>query len=299
VRAPDDHGLAPIQMVHTPAYVRFLQTIYSISAPYRHRPEAGAPFLGDTFRPRGARHHSPHPWALIGQHCFDIEAPFLEGTWEAAYTSAQCALTAADDMLRGNRVAYALCRPPGHHASADLCGGFCYLNNAALAARYLQQASSARVAILDIDYHHGNGTQEIFYSDPSVLYVSLHAHPDQDYPFFWGTAEERGEADGLGCNLNLPLPHGTGDAEYLAALTQALAAIREYGPRFLLVSAGFDIGEKDPSALGPGFRVTQAGFRAIGDAIAALGLPTLIVQEGGYRLDTLGQNAHAFLSAFA
>ncbi len=205
--------------------------------------------------------------------------------------------------------AYALCRPPGHHAAADLYGGFCYLNNAAIAARSLASEAGAtrlppdkggavaptKMAILDIDYHHGNGTQEIFYADPSVLFCSLHAHPDDDYPYYWGEADERGEGAGEGYNRNWPLPQETDDAVYLAALDEALAVIRAFAPRYLVVSAGFDIAAGDPVG---GFNVTREGFNAIGRRIAALSLPTTIVQEGGYLLETLGENAAAFLRAF-
>lgn len=297
VAPPVDGGLNPIYAVHRAAYVEFLRTIYAASAGTRHA--SGARFMGDTFATRSARRTSPHPWALLGQYSFDVAVPFLEKTWEAIYWSAQCALSGADRLRLGDRAAYALCRPPGHHSLADQTGGFCYLNNAAIAARYLQHPRAERVAVLDFDYHHGNGTQEIFYRDPTVLYVSLHAHPDSDYPFFWGAAEEQGEAEGLGYNLNLPLAKGTDDAGYLEALDEGLAAIRRFAPRYLVVSAGFDIAFGDPSAIGGGFAVTVEGMAAIGRRIAALHLPTLIVQEGGYRLDLLGQNAVAFLRAFA
>lgn len=291
---PADHGLAPILAVHTPGLVNFLQTIFALS---RSIPRAGKVFLGDSFATRGIRRRSPHPWAQIGYYAFDIEAPFYEGTWDAAYWSAQCAVSAAQAVLAGERAAYALSRPPGHHASGEQTGGFCYLNNAAIAARVLQQGAARRVAILDIDHHHGNGTQEIFYTDPTVLYVSLHAHPDHEYPFYWGAAEERGEGAGEGFNLNCPLPPGAGDDAYLAALARALAAIHAFAPEALVLSLGLDAAEGDPAALA-GLAVTTAGFRAIGRAIAGLGTPTVIVQEGGYRLDTLAQNALAVLEAF-
>jgi len=307
VHPPTDHSLDPIHAVHPPDYITFLQTIYAESLPVRHQPVPGAPFLADTFAPRTPRRPAHHPWAKIGYYAFDVETPFLEGTWEAAYWSAQAALTAADWILSGERAAYALCRPPGHHALADQCGGYCYLNNAAIAARYLQHSPlpagdgsgvGERIAILDIDYHHGNGTQEIFYADPTALYVSLHAHPDIEYPFFWGGAEERGEGPGAGYNLNLPLPKGTTDDEYMAALDQALAAIGEYAPRCLIVSAGFDIAAGDPVNINAGFAVTRAGFQRIGQRIATLDIPKLIIQEGGYGLEPLGGNAVAFLQAF-
>jgi acetoin utilization deacetylase AcuC-like enzyme len=309
VISPVDHGLEPILAIHAPDYVEFLRGAHAAGLPYRHAgpippalaSQSGRAFvMADTFSTRSARRRSPHPWARFGYYSFDISAPFLEGTWEAAYWSAQCALTAADEVRRGTRATYALCRPPGHHALADQAGGFCYLNNAAIAARHLQtHSAAARVAIVDVDYHHGNGTQEIFYSDPSVLYTSLHGHPDEDYPFFWGTAEERGAGAGLGCNLNLPLPKGTGDGAYLAALETAGAAVRAFQPAYLVLSLGLDIVGGDPSPLGGGFEVTRAGFQAIGRHLAALALPTVVVQEGGYRLDTLGENAVAVLGAFA
>lgn len=296
VTAPADHGLEPILAVHTPGLVNFLQTIFHASRSVRN---AGPVFFGDTFATRGLRRRSPHPWAQIGYYAFDIEAPFLEGTWEAAYWSAQCALSAADALLAGERTVYALCRPPGHHASTDQTGGFCYLNNAAIAARHLQRGQGGRVAILDVDYHHGNGTQEIFYSDPSVLYVSLHAHPDEEYPFYWGAEDERGAAAGEGFNINVPLPPGTDEVQYLAALQPALEALRDYGPRYLIVSLGLDIAAGDPASLA-GFNLTTAGIRAIGERIAAhtAAIPVLMVQEGGYQLETLGANAVAFLQSF-
>jgi acetoin utilization deacetylase AcuC-like enzyme len=170
-------------------------------------------------------------------------------------------------------------------------GGFCYLNNAAIAARAL----GGRGAILDIDYHHGNGTQEIFYANPDILFCSLHAHPDDDYPFFWGASEERGEGLGLGANCNWPLPLGCREAAYLAALDEALNTIAVFKPNWLVLSAGFDIGEGDPVG---GFHITRQGFAEIGRRIACLGLPTVIVQEGGYLLEALGEFAVVLLSEF-
>jgi acetoin utilization deacetylase AcuC-like enzyme len=200
----------------------------------------------------------------------------------------------------GTRAVYALCRPPGHHAAHDLYGGFCYLNNAAIAARYLQlsllpEGGRTEIAILDFDYHHGNGTQALFYNDPTVLFSSLHADPENEYPYYWGHADERGVGAGEGFNLNYPLPLGTPDGPYLAALDQALAAIAKFDPRCLIVSAGFDIFTGDPVG---GFKVTSAGIAQIGRAVAALDLPTLILQEGGYLREKLGENALAFLEQF-
>jgi acetoin utilization deacetylase AcuC-like enzyme len=290
VVAPTDHGIAPILAVHDAGFVDFLRTVYAEHADYYKGDE---PVFTWTFATRHNGHRPRSFLGLMGYYSSGSGTPILKGTWEAAYWAAQCALSAADHVCAGERTAYAVCRPPGHHAAADLYGGFCYLNNAAIAARYLQ--TEARVAILDIDYHHGNGTQAVFYADPGVLFCSLHAHPDDDYPYYWGEVDERGEGPGEGCNHNWPLPQRIDDAGYLAALGEALAVVGGFAPGYLVVSAGFDIMAGDPVG---GFCVTTAGLREIGRRIAALDLPTVIVQEGGYRLDTLGENAVAFLQAF-
>jgi acetoin utilization deacetylase AcuC-like enzyme len=295
--SPSDHGLDPILAVHEPEFVHFLRTLYEN---YTSSLEKTVAVYADTFAVRPARRKPRGLLGLLGQYTFSTDCPVVEGTWTAAYWSAQCALTAANLVRSGERTAYALCRPPGHHAAADLFGGFCYLNNAAIAARHLQAGSpaSTRVAILDVDYHHGNGTQSIFYADPSVLYCSLHADPDEEYPYYWGAADERGEGAGEGFNLNWPLPPLTDDAQYLAALDEAVAAVRAFGPEYLVVSAGFDMVEGDPAAI-VGFGVTAAGVSEIGRRIAKLGLPTVVVQEGGYSLERLGEDVVAFLRPFA
>jgi acetoin utilization deacetylase AcuC-like enzyme len=291
VIAPIDHGLAPILAVHDPDYVSFLQTAYAESAAFWG--EANPVFTW-TFAVRHAARRPKSVVGLKGYYAFGWGSPILEGTWQAAYWSVQCALTATDRLLSGERVCYALCRPPGHHAAADLYGGFCYLNNAAIAARHLQH-NGERVAILDVDYHHGNGTQLLFYRDPRVLYCSLHVHPDADYPYYWGETDELGEGPGRGTNRNWPLPPGTDDEHYLATLDEALDVVCDFAPNCLVVSAGFDTVEGDPAG---GFHLTRAGLAEIGGRIAALSLPTLIVQEGGYLLDTLGEDAVAFLQPF-
>jgi acetoin utilization deacetylase AcuC-like enzyme len=293
VAAPTDHGVMPILAVHEAGYVEFLRSVYAESAAYLGRAE---PVFTETFATRFAGRKPRNFLALKGYYAFGWGSPILEGTWEAAYWAAQCALSAAD-LVRDGRVpaAYALCRPPGHHASADLYGGYCYLNNAGIAARYLQLAGE-RVAVLDVDYHHGNGTQAIFYSDPGVLYASLHADPDEEYPFYWGARDERGEGPGLGSNWNWPLPQGVDDSTYLESLERAVAEVTRFAPRWLVVSAGLDTVAGDPEG---GFRVTREGLAAIGQRIAGLHLPTVIVQEGGYQLERLGDDAVAFLRAFA
>ncbi|GIK42209.1 MAG: acetylpolyamine amidohydrolase [Chloroflexota bacterium] len=296
ITAPVDQGLEPILAVHPADFLEFLQSAYAESA----RQPKGSRLFPDTF---ATRHTGSKPRTfpgLKGYYAFDPYSPILAGTWDAAYWSAQCALAATAAVRAGEQVAYALCRPPGHHAAADLYGGYCYLNNAAIAARFLHNntvSSGQRtaIAILDIDYHHGNGTQVIFYNDPSVLFCSLHADPDHEYPYYWGRADERGEGAGAGCNQNWPLPPGVDDATYLAALGEAVAAIRAFAPQYLLVSAGFDIFADDPVG---GFSLTTAGIHQIALQIAALDMPTVIIQEGGYLQEHLGENAVAFLQTF-
>ncbi|MBN1259343.1 MAG: histone deacetylase family protein [Anaerolineae bacterium] len=291
ITAPVDHGLAPVLAVHDPAYVSHLKTVYQETS---RRCGCPIPVLVGT---GVTLERAPEPpagfFARRLYYTYDYEDPIFEGTWEAAYWSAQCALTAADVVRGGERAAYAVCRPPGHHAMVDQYGGFCYLNNVAIAARSLQ--AEGPVAILDIDYHHGNGTQAIFYADPQVFYGSLHADPGVDYPFFWGRASERGAGPGWGTNLNVPLPIGTGDAAYLEAFEVVLQAIQAFGPQYLLVSLGLDAAAGDPIGK---FHLTRAAFVTLGRRIAALGLPTVLVQEGGYNLDTLGDYVTAVLSAF-
>jgi len=289
---PADHGLLPILSVHTEDYIDYLQSAYHRNIITNSQDSAVIP---ETFAPRNTRRKPGNFFGLPGYYCFGTGTPLMEHTWEAAYWSAQCALTTADFVLEGDRAAYAICRPPGHHAASNLFGGLCYLNNAAIAARYMQTGSHSGIAILDIDYHHGNGTQEIFYADPSVLYVSIHANPDDDYPYYWGTTEEIGEGVGLGFNHNIPLPQGTEDTRYLAALDQALAVIRNYSPIYLIVSAGFDTAMGDPIG---SFCLTEACLAEVGRRIAGLSLPTVIVQEGGYLVQRLGEFASTFLRAF-
>jgi acetoin utilization deacetylase AcuC-like enzyme len=292
---PADAGLEPIRRVHDPDFLTFLQEVFEQS---RAVIPGEDPVVADVFAPPGARRRPRAYPGVEGRYAFGASCPILRGTWTAAYWSAQCAVAAADLVRNRERAAYALCRPPGHHASTRLFGGYCYLSNAAIAARRLQEGTEQRVAILDIDYHHGNGTQEIFYRDPTVLFCSLHADPDHEYPFFWGGAGERGAGAGRNTTRNWPLPQGTDNAAYLAALAEALSTIRAFAPDSLVVSAGFDLMAGDPVAMGQGFRIDEDGLRRIAVEIAEMALPTVIVQEGGYRIETLGDCAVAFLRAF-
>jgi acetoin utilization deacetylase AcuC-like enzyme len=234
--------------------------------------------------------------ARLGRHSYDAVTPIAAGTWDAAYWSAQSALTALDDVANGASRAFALCRPPGHHAGRDYCGGYCFLNSAAIVAAEARRRGLGPVAILDIDYHHGNGTQDIFLADPSILFVSIHADPVVDYPFYWGHADEDGEGAGRGATLNLPLPRGTGGAAYHPALDRALAAIATFGARLLVISFGADTYAGDPISH---FALERDDFAALGTRIGATGLPTVTVMEGGYAAAELGDNVAAFLGALS
>ncbi|HZG45334.1 MAG TPA: histone deacetylase family protein, partial [Allosphingosinicella sp.] len=232
--------------------------------------------------------------ALLGRYSYDAATPIGPGTWNGAYWGAQTALAATEAVLESGRDAFALCRPPGHHCGADYLGGYCYLNNAAIAAEEAA-AAGRRVAILDIDYHHGNGTQDIFYARGDILFVSIHADPATDYPFYWGHADETGEGEGEGATLNLPLPQGTRLDTYRRALSTALERVAGFGADLLVCSYGADTFAGDPISH---FALQTEDYPVIARDIAALGLPTVIVMEGGYAVDALGANVAAFLSGF-
>jgi acetoin utilization deacetylase AcuC-like enzyme len=286
--APQDHGMGPLAAVHSAEYLHFLRTIH---ARWQRIEGAGKEVIPNI---HPAARTDGYPNSAVGQagyHQADTACPIGAHTWESAYWSAQSAVTAADLVLGGERAAYALSRPPGHHAYADLAGGFCFLNNSAIAAERLLRAGR-RPAVLDVDVHHGNGTQGIFYRRGDVLTVSIHAHPERFYPFFWGYPQERGEAAGRGANLNLALPRGTGDEDYLRTLDTALARIDAFGCDVLVVALGLDAHVNDPFQ---GLAVTTGGFRRIASAIAGARLPTLWVQEGGYLSGDLGPNLAAAL----
>jgi len=224
------------------------------------------------------------------EYSIDMYTPILSGTYKAARLAADCALTAAVLIRNGESLVYALCRPPGHHAETRRMGGYCYFNSAAIAAQCLSK--NGKVAILDIDFHHGNGTQEIFYQRPDILYVSIHADPSVRYPYFSGLTSEIGMGKGIGCNKNYPLPLGTGNKQYRRTLGKGLADIKNFHPRYLVVSAGFDTFEADPIG---GFKLTDTFYNVIGQDIRALRLPMLIVQEGGYEVSGLGDIVCNFL----
>lgn len=294
VEPPEVFGDETILRVHDSGYVDFLRTAYDDWRAIGRRGDA----IANVWPVRGLRSDRT-PVSVDGRlalYSFDSMTPIGEGTWPAARAAANVALTAAASISQGSEhAAFALCRPPGHHAAADYCGGYCFLNNAAIAAQYLRDKGASRVAILDVDYHHGNGTQTIFYDRPDVLYVSIHADPSTDFPYFLGFADESGDADGRGYTKNLPLPQGSDAAAWFGAFAEAAAAISAYRPDALVVSLGVDTAAGDPLAH---FSLDTADFRRLGQQLAAFGLPTAIVFEGGYRIDRLGGDVAAVLEGF-
>lgn len=289
--APEDAGLGPIAAVHSPEYLTFLQTIH---ARWQHI-EGASDEVIPNIHPRSRT--DAYPKSAVGQagfHQADSACPIAAGTWQAAYWSAQSAVAGADAIASGERAAYVLSRPPGHHAFSDQAGGFCFLNNSAIAAMRLR-AKGLRTTILDIDVHHGNGTQGIFYERDDVLTVSIHADPARFYPFFWGHGHERGAEAGLGYNLNLPLARGSNDDIFLATLDTALARVSAFGTDALVIALGLDAYIGDPFK---GLAITTPGFARIGAGIAGMNMPTLFVQEGGYLCEELGENLTSILMGF-
>ena len=289
---PEDEGEEPLLRVHPRHYLDFLKGAWAEWREAGRRGDA-AGYAWPVVRRR--------PLALeridakLGQYSYDASTPVAEGTWESAYWSAQTALAALGAVLGGERSAFALCRPPGHHCGADYMGGYCYLNSAAVAAEAAIAAGRRPVAILDVDYHHGNGTQDIFYGRGDVLTVSIHADPTMDYPYYWGFADETGEGEGEGATLNLPLPRGTGMRGFEPALGRALERIAAFAPDLLICSYGADTYAGDPISY---FRIETKEYPAIAHRIASLGVPTVVAMEGGYAVDRLGENVAAFLSGF-
>jgi len=297
---PTEHGTDPILAVHDPGLLRFVEEAWrEARAQSIGRPN----LIADTFPTfRMFEGMSPEFVAGIQETRFaagragwwgmDTANPLVAGTYGAARAAVDVALTTADLVLGGERAAYGLCRPPGHHAARSMVGGYCFFNNAAIAAEAVTRATGQKIAILDVDYHHGNGTQQIFWRRGDVLYVSLHADPERQFPFFLGRANETGEGEGSGANLNIPLPAGTDDDAYLLALDQGLAAIADTPADVIVVSLGFDTYGHDPIG---DFALTTAVYHECGRRTAALGRRLVILQEGGYHRPALGANARAWL----
>ena len=292
--APKDFGLDAIHRVHDPKYVAFLKGAWARWAAEGHSGD----LVSTTFPGRRLRRDGPIPTALMGElghYSFDTEAPITAGTWQAVYSSAQVALTAQDHMRQGARTAFGLCRPPGHHAGSDFMGGYCFINNASVVAQAFLDQGARRVAILDVDYHHGNGTQELFYNRGDVLFASIHGDPLVEYPYFLGHADERGEGAGEGFNHNYPLAHGTGWDGWSAALEDACRKIAAYAPDAVVVSLGVDTYKDDPISE---FKLDSPDYLRMGERIAALGLPTLFIMEGGYAVEAIGVNAVNVLQGY-
>lgn len=295
VAAPPPADTGALLAVHTPGYLDFLRRA---AVAWSTLPDAGDEVLPNThpvpeMLATGGRLPEGLP-GQVGWYTTDLACPIGTGTWEAVEAAAAGALAAAD-VAAGGGSAYALARPPGHHAYAGRAGGHCYLNNAAIAAERLRAKGASRVAVLDIDSHHGNGTQGVFWQRADVLFASVHGDPNRYYPWYTGHADERGGGDGEGFNINLPLPLGTGDEGWLAAIDTGIEAVRRFGADALVVSLGFDASRDEPlNALA----VTPDGFARAGAAIGALRLPTAIVQEGGYNVSLIGGLLTRFLESF-
>ena len=300
-REPTEHGEGPIIAVHEPALVRFLEVAWS---ELRRQGLPRAFLSADTYPNRrmfegmsdaavsSLVREPVHAAGRAGFWGLDSAAPLVAGTYPAARAAVDVALTTVDLVLGGATAAYGLCRPPGHHAARSMYGGYCFFNNAAIAAEAIVHATGERVAILDVDYHHGNGSQQIFWRRGDVRYVSIHADPDRAYPYFLGRADETGEGDGVGENLNIALRAGATNEDYLAAVDRALEAITAAPGSVIVVSLGFDSYGLDPIG---DFALTTDVYHEVGRRTAATGRRLVILQEGGYHRPSLGHNARAWL----
>jgi acetoin utilization deacetylase AcuC-like enzyme len=297
---PTEHGEDPITAVHDPGLIRFLAEAW----PAVQRERLERPYLvADTYptfrmfegMSPGLAAGQPEPRSVagrVGWWGLDTSNPLVEGTYQAARAAVDVALTSVDIVLAGEQAAYGLCRPPGHHAARSMAGGYCFFNNAAIAAEAIVRATGERVAILDVDYHHGNGSQQIFWRRGDVFYASIHADPARQYPFFLGYAHETGEGPGSGENLNLPQQAGLSDERYLVAVDRALEAVVARPGSVIVVSLGFDTYGQDPIG---DFALTTAVYAEVGQRVAATGRRLVILQEGGYYRPALGQNTVAWL----
>ena len=288
--------LALVRRIHAPHYLDFLAQAWSDWVALDPA-NSEVDILPSVWPGHGLRRDvAPTNFsARVGLYSFDAGTPLGAGTWEAALGGAACAIDAARAVAGGAKVAMALTRPPGHHAGADFFGGYCFLNNSALAAQALRDAGAGRVAVVDVDYHHGNGTQSIFYERDDVFTASIHGDPTTEYPYYLGYADELGRGRGEGCNLNLPLSPGTGFASWQQALLRALAEVRRHGAEALVVPLGVDTFEGDPISR---FTLRSGDFVQMGRMLASAGLPTVFVMEGGYAVAQLGVNVVNVLDGF-
>ena len=292
ISPPEAFSLEPVLAVHDADYIAFLETAW------QEWQDAG--YAGEVIASvwPARRMQSRVPRFIdgkVGYYAMAAETSISEGTWAAALASKDVALTGAKALLEGERGVFSLCRPPGHHAALDMYGGYCFLNNAAIAAQYLRDHGAERVAILDIDFHHGNGTQDIFYARDDVLFCSLHGDPEDAFPHFLGYADETGSGPGAGFNRNYPMPPGTPFEQWQEALEDALARVDEFSPPYLVVSLGVDAFENDPISF---FKLPSPDFLTTGQMIGALDIPSLFVMEGGYDVDEVGTNVVNVLEGF-
>jgi len=292
---PDPWGVGPIEAVHDPGLVAFLERAwadYQVAHPDTHDVVPDFFPMSGLMDGMGGFPREPGIDLELGRWCFETTTPLTKGSYDAARSAVDVALTATQAVTDGAATAYALCRPPGHHAPTGLYGGYCFFNNAAVAAHHVASTTGSKVTVLDVDYHHGNGTQQIFYNRGDVQYVSLHGDPARAYPYITGFEAEAGTGLGRGANLNVPLPVGADDDAYLVSLGRAAEAIALFAPGLIVVSLGVDAFYNDPiSDLG----VTADGFERQGALVAELGLPTVVLQEGGYDVETIGDNVRRWL----
>ncbi len=296
LHAPDVDSTPLLAQVHAPRYLDFLRTAWDQWLA-RDPANAGVQPFPSVWPVRTLRSDvEPADFvARLGLYSMDNGSPLAAGTWAAAKAAADAAASAAQSLLRGERAAFCATRPPGHHAGPDFMGGYCFINNAAVAAQALRTGGAARVAVLDVDYHHGNGTQAIFYERADVLFVSLHGDPRTEYPFYLGHADETGAGAGAGFNLNLPLPAGSSAAQWFDALEAACTRVARHRPDALVVSLGLDTYAGDPISR---FQLQQDDFTRLGRRLARLGLPTALILEGGYAAAELGENAVRVIRGF-
>ena len=296
VRTPDTDSMDALQKVHSAAYLAFLQTAWQQWVALSPGNADVQPFPS-VWPVRSLRHDiEPDNFiAKLGLYSMDNGTPLAAGTWAAVKGGADAAASAAALVSRGERSVFCATRPPGHHAGADFMGGYCFLNNAAVAAEALLASGCKRVAILDVDYHHGNGTQSIFYDRSDVLFVSLHGDPKTEYPFYLGHADEKGAGDGFGFNLNLPLPAGATAETWFAALDAACQRVKSYRADALVVSLGLDTFVGDPIST---FALQSQDFHTLGSRLGGLGFPSVLILEGGYAAKELGVNAANVLNGF-
>jgi acetoin utilization deacetylase AcuC-like enzyme len=288
---PDDFGMGPILKVHDADFVQFLQEAWALWEKEGFKGEA----LPTCWPSRRMSNKKPaFIEGQLGFYALASETSYTDGTWEAAYASAQVALSATQEVLSGEH-AFALCRPPGHHAAYDMYGGYCFLNNAAVSAQYMRDNGKKRVAIVDVDFHHGNGTQDIFYAREDVFFASLHGDPMDAFPHFLGHADEIGTGRGIGFNHNFPMPPGTSFEAWRTALANALDKVAAFNADAIIISLGVDTFESDPISF---FKLKSPDFITYGADIAALNLPTLFVMEGGYDISEIGLNTVNVLTGF-